>query len=128
MECINCTACIDECDTIMDSVGLPKDLYDTLLKMKLRKSSVQVYPRMKGYSAVLFILTGILIGLLFLRSDVEASILRLPGQLFQHKGDNISNIYTFKIINKTNNDFDDIHFKLVGINGSLKVVGKIKSA
>jgi hypothetical protein len=63
-----------------------------------------------------------LIGLLFLRSDVEASILRLPGQLFQHKGDNISNIYTFKIINKTNNDFD-IHFKLVGINGSLKVVG-----
>jgi hypothetical protein len=78
---------------------------------------------MKGYSAVLFILTGILIGLLFLRSDVEASILRLPGQLFQHKGDNISNIYTFKIINKTNNDFDDIHFKLV-INGSLKVVGK----
>jgi hypothetical protein len=46
----------------------------------------------------------------------------LPGQLFQHKGDNISNIYNF--INKTNNDFDDIHFKLVGINGSLKVVGK----
>jgi polyferredoxin len=42
MECINCTACIDECDTII-SVGLPKDLYDTLQKMKLRKSSVQVY-------------------------------------------------------------------------------------
>jgi hypothetical protein len=79
---------------------------------------------MKGYSAVLFILTGILIGLLFLRSDVEASILRLPGQLFQHKGENISNIYTFKIINKTNTDFNDIHFKLVGIKGTLKVVGK----
>jgi hypothetical protein len=28
---------VDECDTIMDSVGLPRDLYDTLLKMKLRK-------------------------------------------------------------------------------------------
>ena len=38
--------------------------------------------------------------------------------------DNISNIYTFKIINKTNNDFDDIHFKLVGIKGTLKVVGQ----
>ncbi len=48
----------------------------------------------------------------------------MPGQLFQHKGDNISNIYTFKIINKTNNDFNDIHFKLVGIKGTLKVVGK----
>jgi hypothetical protein len=44
---------------------------------------------------------------------LKLGILRLPGQLFQHKGDNISNIYTFKIINKTNNDFDDIHFKLV---------------
>ena len=79
---------------------------------------------MKGYSAVLFILIGILIGLLFLRTDVEAVILRLPGELFQHKGDNISNIYTFKIINKTNNDINDIHFKLVGIKGNLKVVGE----
>ncbi|MFV8333850.1 cytochrome c oxidase accessory protein CcoG [Flavobacterium sp. GSP14] len=125
MECINCTACIDECDTIMDSVGLPKGLIRYASEDEIEKKvAFKLTPRMKGYSAVLFILTGILIGLLFLRSGVEASILRLPGQLFQHKGDNISNIYTFKIINKTNNDFDDIHFKLVGINGSLKVVGK----
>ena len=125
MECINCTACIDECDTIMDSVGLPKGLIRYASEDEIEKKvAFKLTPRMKGYSAVLFILTGILIGLLFLRSDVEASVLRLPGQLFQHKGDNISNIYTFKIINKTNNDFDDIHFKLVGINGSLKVVGK----
>jgi cytochrome c oxidase accessory protein FixG len=125
MECINCTACIDECDTIMDSVGLPKGLIRYASEDEIEKKvKFKFTPRMKGYSAVLFILTGILIGLLFLRSDVEASILRLPGQLFQHKGDNISNIYTFKIINKTNNNFDDIHFKLVGINGTLKVVGK----
>ncbi|MFV8359816.1 cytochrome c oxidase accessory protein CcoG [Flavobacterium sp. LS1P3] len=125
MECINCTACIDECDTIMDSVGLPKGLIRYASEDEIEKKvTFKFTPRMKGYSAVLFILTGILIGLLFLRSDVEASILRLPGQLFQHKGDNISNIYTFKIINKTNNDFDDIHFKLVGIKGTLKVVGK----
>jgi cytochrome c oxidase accessory protein FixG len=125
MECINCTACIDECDTIMDSVGLPKGLIRYASEDEIEKKvKFKFTPRMKGYSAVLFILTGILIGLLFLRSDVEASILRLPGQLFQHKGENISNIYTFKIINKTNNDFDDIHFKLVGINGTLKVVGK----
>jgi hypothetical protein len=31
---------------------------------------------------------------------------------------------TEKIINKTNNDFKAIHFKLVGIKGTLKVVGK----
>lgn len=125
MECINCTACIDECDSIMDSVGLPKGLIRYASEDEIEKKvTFKLTSRMKGYSAVLFILTGILIGLLFLRSDVEASILRLPGQLFQHKGENISNIYTFKIINKTNNNFDDIHFKLVGINGTLKVVGK----
>ena len=125
LECVNCTACIDECDSIMDSVGLPKGLIRYASEEEIeKKAKFKFTPRMKGYSAVLFILIGILVGLLFLRTDVEASILRLPGQLFQHKGDNISNIYTFKIINKTNNDFNDIHFKLVGIKGTLKVVGK----
>jgi len=125
MECVNCTACIDECETIMDGIGLPKGLIRYASEDEIEKNSkFKFTPRMKGYSTVLFILTGILIGLLFLRSDVEAIILRLPGQLFEHKGDNISNIYTFKIINKTNNDFNEIHFKLVDIKGTLKVVGK----
>ena len=125
MECVNCTACIDECDVIMDNIGLPRGLIRYASEEEIEKNTkFKVTPRMKGYSAVLFILTGILIGLLFLRTDVEATILRLPGQLFQHKGENISNIYTFKIINKTNNDFSDVHFKLVGIKGTLNVVGK----
>jgi polyferredoxin len=80
-----------------------------------KKEPFKFTARMKGYTTILAILVGILIGLLFLRNDVEANILRLPGQLFQHKGENISNIYTYKIINKTNNDFNDVHFKLVGI-------------
>ncbi len=125
LECINCTACIDECDTIMDSVGLPKGLIRYASEDEIEKNTkFQFTARMKGYTALLVILIAILIGLLFLRNDVEASILRLPGQLFQHKGDNISNIYTFKIINKTNDDFNEVHFKLVGIKGTLKVVGK----
>ena len=125
LECINCTACIDECNSIMESVGLPKGLIRYASEDEIeKKSKFKFTSRMKGYSAVLFILIGVLTGLLFLRTDVEATILRLPGQLYQHKGDNISNIYTFKIINKTNNDFNDIHFKLVGIKGTLKVVGE----
>ncbi len=125
LECINCTACIDECDTIMEGVGLPKGLIRYASEDEIeKKAKFKFTTRMKGYSAVLFILIGILSGLLFLRTDVEAVFLRLPGQLFQHKGDNISNIYTFKVINKTNNDFNNIHFKLVGIKGTLKVVGE----
>lgn len=124
LECVNCTACIDECDTIMEGVGLPKGLIryaseDEIEKKEKFKFSI----RMKGYTAVLLILVGILTGLLFLRTEVEATVLRLPGQLYQHKGDNISNVYTFKVLNKTNKEIKDIHFKLVGIEGTLNVVG-----
>jgi cytochrome c oxidase accessory protein FixG len=125
LECTNCTACIDECETIMIGVGLPKGLIRYASEDEIeKKDKFKFTNRMKGYTAVLVILIGILSGLLFLRNDVEATILRLPGQLFQHKGENISNVYTFKIINKTNNDFNDIHFKLAGIKGTLKVVGE----
>ncbi len=125
LECVNCTACIDECDTIMESVGLPKGLIRYASEDEIEKNAkFKFTARMKGYTAVLIILVGVLTGLLFLRTDVEATILRLPGQLYQHKGENISNIYTFKIINKTNEEFQDIHFKLVGIKGTLRVVGK----
>ncbi|MFM9988952.1 cytochrome c oxidase accessory protein CcoG [Flavobacterium sp.] len=125
LECINCTACIDECDTIMESVNLPKGLIRYASEDEIeKKDKFKFTTRMKGYSAVLFILIGVLTGLLFLRTEVETTILRLPGQLYEHKGDDISNIFTFKIINKTNNDFDDIHFKLHGIKGIINVVGK----
>jgi cytochrome c oxidase accessory protein FixG len=125
LECTNCTACIDECATVMDSVGLPKGLIRYASEDEIEKNvQFKFTTRMKGYTAVLVILIGVLTGLLFLRTEVETVILRLPGQLYQHKGDNISNVFTYKIINKTNTDFTNIHFKLVGIKGKINVVGK----
>jgi len=125
LECINCTACIDECDTIMESVGLEKGLIRYASEDEIeKKAKFKFTTRMKGYTAVLVILIGVLTGLLFLRTEVETTILRLPGQLFQHKGDKISNIYTFKIINKTSRDFDSIHFVLHNIKGNIKIVGE----
>ena len=125
LECINCTACIDECDTIMESVGLPLGLIRYASEDEIeKKAKFKFTTRMKGYTAVLVILIGVLTGLLFLRTEVETTILRLPGQLFQHKGDKISNIYTFKIINKTSKDFDSIHFVLHNIKGNIKIVGE----
>lgn len=125
LECINCTACIDECDVIMEKINLPKGLIRYASEDEItKKEKFQFTPRMKGYAAVLFILTGIFIGLLFLRNDVEATILRLPGQLFEHKGENISNVYTYKIVNKTVKDFDNIQFRLIKPKGEVKMVGK----
>ncbi|WP_177764371.1 cytochrome c oxidase accessory protein CcoG [Flavobacterium sp. I3-2] len=127
LECTNCTACIDECDAMMESVNLPKGLIRYASEIEIsKKEKFKFTPRLKGYSAVLFILIGILTGLLFLRSDVEARILRLPGQLFEHKGENISNVYTFKIINKTAKDYDDVSIRLVKPQGTVILVSKDK--
>lgn len=125
LECVNCTACIDECDTIMEAVNLPKGLIRFASEENIvNKVKFKFTPRLKGYASVLFILMGILIGMLFLRNDVEANILRLPGQLYEHKDGNIiSNVYTFKLINKTNKDIAPITFKLLSHTGTLKTVG-----
>lgn len=124
LECINCTACIDECDSIMEAVNLPKGLIRFTSEENIeKKTKFKFGPRLKGYTAVLGILTMVLVGMLFLRNNVEANILRLPGQLYEHKENNIiSNVYTFKVINKTSQEIEGIHFKLLSHKGTIKMV------
>ncbi|GAB5400851.1 MAG: cytochrome c oxidase accessory protein CcoG [Aureisphaera sp.] len=124
LECVNCTACIDACDKMMDHVGLPQGLIRYASEENIEKKvKFRFTPRLKGYSAVLGILTAVLIGMLFLRNDVEANILRLPGQLYEHKeGGIISNVYTYKLINKTTLDIEDVTFKLLSHKGTISVV------
>jgi cytochrome c oxidase accessory protein FixG len=124
LECVNCTACIDACDSIMEAVNLPKGLIRYASEENIeKKAPFKFTPRLKGYTAVLVILIGVLTGMLFLRSDVEANILRLPGQLYEHKDNNIiSNVFTYKLLNKTTKDFKNIHFKLKSPNGTIRTV------
>lgn len=125
LECINCTACIDECDTIMKSIGYPPGLIRYASEVEIKKKErFRFTARMKGYMAVLAILIGLLTGLLLLRSNVEASLLRVPGQLFEHKQDNISNVYTFRLVNKTSQEYDNVTFKLLSQSGKIILVGK----
>ena len=128
LECVNCTACIDECDTIMEKVNLPKGLIRYASEANIeKKEKFRFTPRLKGYTAVLTILTGILLGMLFLRNDVEANILRLPGQLYEHKENNIiSNVYTYKLVNKTIKDIDNVGFKLISHKGKINLVSNNK--
>lgn len=124
LECVNCTACIDECDHMMEKVGLPTGLirYASIDNIE-KKSKFRLTARMKGYSAVLGILVMVLIGMIFLRNDVEATILRLPGQLYEKmENGNISNVYTYKLINKTTEDIEDVNYKLLSHDGSIELV------
>jgi cytochrome c oxidase accessory protein FixG len=128
LECVNCTACIDECDTIMENVGLPKGLIRYASEDNIaQKKPFRFSARIKSYSAVLLILIGVLVGMLFLRNDVEATILRLPGQLYQQKENNmISNVYTYKVINKTTAVIEDVHFEILSHKGKIALVSNQK--
>ena len=127
LECTNCTACIDECDSIMDKVNLPKGLIRYASEDEIvNKEKFKVTTRMKAYSAVLVILIGVLTTMLFLRNEVEANLLPLPGQLFQHNGTNIRNIYTYKIVNKTEHSFDNVSLKVNNFKAKIKLVGSPK--
>ena len=71
----------------------------------------------------MIILTGLLTGLLLLRTDLEARVLRLPGQLYEHKeGNIISNVFTYKLINKTTDTISGVSFKLRKYKGEIKLV------
>ena len=124
LECVNCTACIDACDDMMEAVKLPKGLirYASVDNIE-KKAKFTFNARLKGYTAVLVILLGVLSGMLFLRNDVEARVLRLPGQLYERKDNNmISNVFTYKLVNKTSEDIDNIRMELLSHEGTITIV------
>lgn len=125
LECINCTACIDACNLMMDKVGLPKGLIRYASEDGIAKGEkLRVTPRIIAYSSVLVALIGFFVILLATRKDIDATILRTPGMLFQQQENNmISNLYNIKLINKTHRDIP-LTFKLESGGGSIKMIGK----
>ncbi|MBK7942427.1 MAG: cytochrome c oxidase accessory protein CcoG [Flavobacteriales bacterium] len=125
LECVNCTACIDACDHMMGAIGLPKGLirYASEEEISDRKP-FRWTTRMKAYSAVLTVLIAVIFTLIMLRSDVETTVLRTPGMLYQTRPDGrISNLYNYKVVNKTSRDIP-IRFVLENVHGSIELVGK----
>ncbi len=124
MECVNCTACIDACDRVMDKIGQPRGLvrYASLNGIE-RGEPLRLTARMKGYAGILVLLSVIFFTLLFTRSDVETVLLRAPGSLYQMtEAGNVNNIYLMKVINKTSKP-EPVELHLVGREGVLKVMG-----
>lgn len=57
------------------------------------------------------------------RKDVDTTIMRTPGQLFQERGtDSISNLYNIKVANKTIKEVP-LQLKLENANGSIEIIG-----
>ncbi len=126
LECVNCTACIDACDQVMEKVDKPKGLiryasYDSIAEKKHNLFNTRV----KAYSAVLLILVSFLVVALATRSDVETTIVKVPGQLFQRQPDNrISNLVNIQFVNKTADPME-VRMEVTGVeNGEITRVGE----
>ena len=124
MECVNCTACIDACDHVMDKVNRPRGLIRFASLNGIESGEqLRITPRILGYCAVLTLLGVGLVALLLTRSDVDATLLRAQGGLFQQMPNGrISNLYTLKLTNKTQRDMP-VELRLQSPEGTLTVYG-----
>ncbi|MCP5523446.1 MAG: cytochrome c oxidase accessory protein CcoG [Verrucomicrobiales bacterium] len=124
MECVHCTACMDACDAVMDKIQRPRGLirYASLEGIEKRQP-LRVTPRIIGYSIVLMVLGLGMLTLLLTRSDVDVTMLRARGTLYQELPDNrVSNLYLLKLTNKSNREMG-IDLRLEEPAGELTVAG-----
>lgn len=103
LECINCTACIDACDMVMAKINRPERLIGFKSEDQIKtKRAFRISSRIYAYSVVLLILFSVLTALLISRSDIETTILRAGGTLYQLRDNGtVSNLYNAELVNKT---------------------------
>lgn len=124
MECVGCTACIDACNHIMDSIDKPRGLIRYASENSIAKGEPLRYTtRMKLYTGLCFLLLSVLSVILLTRKDVDATVIRTAGMLYQERGtDSISNLYNIRMVNKTTQDLN-IEIRLVNSQGRIQMAG-----
>lgn len=111
LECINCTLCIDACDMVMTKLNRPTRLIGFKSEEEISTGRpFKLHSRIYAYTAVLVVLMSVLTVLLVRRTDIDTTLLRAKGTLYQLKDDGtVSNLYNAELINKTN---DKITFEI----------------
>lgn len=124
MECVGCTACIDACNHIMHSIDKPRGLIRYASENSIAKGEPLRYTtRMKLYTGLCFLLLSVLSVILLTRKDVDATVIRTAGMLYQERGtDSISNLYNIRMVNKTTQDLN-IEIRLVDGQGRIQMAG-----
>lgn len=127
MECVGCTACIDACNNVMAKINRPLGLIRMASENQIQnKEKFHFNFRMKAYTTILLILTGLMTFLIVTRQSVDATISRVRGQLYQELGtDSLSNLFSAKIINKTKENIP-YEFRLEEIPGKIRMVNAHK--
>ena len=120
LECINCTACIDACNRTMTRINKPKGLirFDSEKGISTGKK-LRLNARLIAYIVVLLGLFSFMNYLIFSRDDIETTILRTPGMLYQEQPDGqISNLYSITVINKKREQMT-VELKLLSTTGKV---------
>lgn len=117
MECIGCAACIDACDSIMDKMGYPRGLVSYTSEHQLQGGKTHLLrPRLIGYSAVLLVMIAALVVALIERPMVSLDVTKDRGMFRENSQGLIENIYSLKVINKTQQR-QDYRLELVDAEG-----------
>ncbi|MBO5390302.1 MAG: cytochrome c oxidase accessory protein CcoG, partial [Pseudomonas sp.] len=102
MECIGCAACIDACDSVMDKMGYAPGLVRYTSEHELQGGKTHLLrPRLIGYAVVLLVMIGALVMALNMRTMVSLDVIKDRGLFRENSQGQIENIYSLKIINKT---------------------------
>jgi cytochrome c oxidase accessory protein FixG len=128
LECVNCTACIDACDDVMDKINKPRGLIRYASVETIEKGTpFHFTKRSMAYSIVLAILIGFEALLLINRAEVETTVMRVPGQLYQENEEKgiITNLYNAQMVNKTNKPMD-VTLKVKDNAGVIRIIGEKK--
>jgi cytochrome c oxidase accessory protein FixG len=125
MECVGCTACIDACNHVMESINKPLGLIRYASENSIAKGEPLHYTtRMKLYTGLCFLLLSILSVILLTRKDIDVTVIRTAGMLYQERGtDSLSNLYNIKLINKTTKDLS-VEIQLQDKTGRIQMAGK----
>lgn len=124
LECINCTACIDACDEIMENLDRPKKLIKYASENNIvQKEKLKITGRIKAYAVVLLLIFSVLITLLATRNDVDVTILRTQGMVYQRMpGGFIGNLYSARMFNKTQEDIK-VNLVIPQEDGAIEIIG-----
>lgn len=123
LECVNCTACIDQCNSVMKSIGKAPGLIRYASEESIKGGHTKIWnARNRAYSMVLLVIFSFFIYTLVTRPEIETTILRTPGLIYQEQDSTYSNVYNIKIVNKTHDEIP-LELKVLSHNGRIQMAG-----
>ncbi|WP_395090834.1 cytochrome c oxidase accessory protein CcoG [Vaginella massiliensis] len=105
LECVNCTACIDACDEVMEKVNLPPGLIRYASEDNIKKGEpFRFTKRLMAYTTALVILLSVMTAFMINRPSVESKFLKVVGSNYSTEGQYLVNQFEYTLYNKTNVD------------------------